>query len=213
MLEHTAQAITGAGVDGPVLLSTDDDAIAAEGERLGWSVPFRRPAHLSGDDATTVDVILHALDWFRESEGSDREAVLVLQPTSPFRGSSCIGEAVTALERRPDIDSVIAMSTHNFPANHVYRTGKDGIAKPVTRDTAAPVHCPNGALYLTRVKKLREQGTLYAGNILPLVLGPLHSVDIDTEEDWLLAEAISRSALAANRIKQGTQPAAEPSRS
>jgi len=194
LLAHTAEAIAGAGLGAPVLLTTDDDAIAAEGRRLGWLVPFRRPAELATDKATTVAAVLHALDWSRAEKGRDPAAVMVLQPTSPFRGAACLKAAMAALARRPDIDSVIAMTAMHLPPARLFAAGADGIAHPLGADDGRrPVYAPNGALYLIRTKALRREGTVYAGAILPLVLDGARTIDIDTPEDWRLAEA----ALAA----------------
>ena len=194
LLAHTAAAIAGAALTAPVLLTTDDDTIAAEGRRLGWLVPFRRPAELSTDDATTLATVLHALDWFRTEKGSDPNAVMVLQPTSPFRGAACLKSAVAALARRPDIDSVIAMTALQLPPARLFTADANGIARPLgAEDGRRPVYAPNGALYLVRTKALRRQGTVYADAILPLVLDGARAIDIDTPADWRLAEA----ALAA----------------
>ncbi len=194
LLAHTAEAIAAAGLGAPVLLSTDDDALAAEGRRLGWLVPFRRPADLATDAAPTVAAVLHALDWFRAERGDDPAAVMILQPTSPFRGGACMKAAVAALARRPDVDSVIAMTALHLPPARLFAAAADGIAHPLgAEDGRKPVYVPNGALYLVRTKALRRAGTVYAGAILPLVLEGARALDIDTAADWRLAEA----ALAA----------------
>jgi CMP-N-acetylneuraminic acid synthetase len=194
LLAHTAEAIAASGIAAPVLLSTDDDAIAAEARRIGWRVPFRRPAELSTDAAATVSAVLHALDWYHDENGNDPAAVMILQPTSPFRGGACLKAAVAALARRPDVDSVIAMTALHLPPARLFAAGDNGIAHPLGADDGRkPVYAPNGALYLVRTKALRRAGTVYAGAILPLVLEGTRAIDIDTAEDWRLAEA----ALAA----------------
>ena len=70
LIAHTADAIAQSGLEAPVVLSTDDPAIAEEGRRLGIQVPFRRPDELSGDAASTAGVVLHALDWFQAASGA-----------------------------------------------------------------------------------------------------------------------------------------------
>jgi CMP-N,N'-diacetyllegionaminic acid synthase len=183
LLVRTAEAVSEAGLDAQVLLSTDDDSIAAEGERLGWQVPFRRPAELADDRATT------ALDWSRQHHGSDPEATMVLQPTSPFRGGACLRAGVSLLAERIDIDSVIAMSRLDLPASRLYVATRDGWAQAIADDTRVPLYRPNGALYLARTAAIRRQRTLYAGAIFPLVLDGARAIDIDTADDWVLAEA------------------------
>ncbi len=195
LLAHTAEAIRSAAQDAPVVLSTDDDAIAHEGILLGWTVPFRRPAELATDHATTLDTVLHTLDWYRAAHGADPASTMVLQPTSPFRGSACLREACRLLTERTDIDSVVAMSAIDVPPARLYLADADGAASPVADDARAPVYRPNGALYLSRTEAIRRDRKLYAGAILPLVLDGPRAIDIDTAADWSIAEAALASGL------------------
>ncbi|MEZ5670401.1 MAG: acylneuraminate cytidylyltransferase family protein [Alphaproteobacteria bacterium] len=197
LLAHTAEAIAASGLAAPVLLTTDDAAIAAEGQRIGWQVPFLRPAALAGDAAPTVGAVLHALDWWRATHGADPAAVMVLQPTSPLRGGACLRRAVALLDEHPLHDSVVAVDALHVAAGHVYVPTSDGGMAPLAgTDGRRPVYVPNGALYLTRVAALRRDETLYAGPILPLPLAPPRGLDVDTEDDWFMADALI-AALAA----------------
>lgn len=190
LIARTADAIAESGLEAPVFLTTDDDAIAAEGERAGLLVPFRRPPEIAGDNAPTIDAVLHALDWYRDEHGHEPDAVMVLQPTSPLRGGTVLRAAVERLAARPDIDSVVAMTATGLPANRIYFADAQGCGEAVSEDRRYPVYLPNGALYLARTEKVRAERTLYAGTVLPLVLDPARAIDIDTEEDWRLAEAV-----------------------
>lgn len=198
LLAHTVAAIRESGIDASSVLSTDDEAIAEEGRRVGFYVPGLRPAALARDDSSMGDVVLYELEMHRTRTGSDPDAVMVLQPTSPLRGSTCIRAAVKLLKERPDADSVIAMSTMNVPATYMFHVGDNGIAAPVSSNPRQPVYVPNGALYLTRTAKLREEKSLYAGEILPLPLDPVRAIDIDTETDWLMAEAFLKAGLPSD---------------
>lgn len=201
LLAYTAEAIAESALDAPCVLSTDDEAIAEEGRRVGLHVPALRPAALAQDDTPMSEVVLHELEMHRMRTGEELEAVLVLQPTSPLRGGACIRTAVELLKERDDVDSVIAMSATNIPASHMFHAGSDGTTTPVSDDLRRPVYVPNGALYLTRTQKLREEKTLYAGAILPLPLDPVRAIDIDTQTDWLMAEAFLRAGLPAGASK------------
>lgn len=207
LIARTADAIAESGLDAPVLLTTDDDAIAAEGERAGMLVPFRRPAELADDTAPTIDAVLHGLDWFRDEHGNEPDAVMVLQPTSPLRGGAILRAAVARLAARPDIDSVVAMTAVGLPANRMYFANAKGCAEEISDDRRYPIYMPNGALYLARTDRVRAELTLYAGTVLPLVLDPARAIDIDTEEDWRLAEAL----LAAGELSPAGYHDATPS--
>lgn len=191
LLAHTAEAVSASELSAPVLLTTDDEEIACEGRRLGWQVPFLRPAELARDDSPTIGAVVHALDWWRSAHGADLEAVMVLQPTSPLRGSACLVSAVEMLEACTEYDSVIAVSDLHLSANRVFLPENGGGMGPLARnDLRGPVYVPNGALYLTRTRALRRENTLYAGATRPLVLDAPRGLDVDTETDWLVAEAL-----------------------
>lgn len=189
LLEHTARAIATSKLDVPVILSTDDDAIAAEGRRLGWSVPFRRPQELATDDASSVDVVLHALDTAYAGR-REPDMVMLLQPTSPFRGAECLTRAVAMLNGNANVDSVVGMTKLHVSARYIFSTGESGEASSICDDETSPLYYPNGAMYLTRTRALRRERSVYAGRIVPLVMSAAQSVDIDTLEDWQFAEAL-----------------------
>lgn len=195
LVSWTSDAIMNAGLLENAVLSTDDPLIAEEGRRCGLSVPFMRPAALATDGASTVCSIIHALDWRRERTGSDPDAVLVLQPTSPLRGYSCILSSIELLASRGDVNSVVGMTVLSLPASALFCANKVGVVKPVAPEVSSQVLIPNGALYLVRTVALRECHSLYADSVLALPLDPRRGVDIDTEADWQLAEALFAAGL------------------
>lgn len=191
LIAHTADAIGEAGLTAPCLLTTDDDEIAAIGRDLGWMVPFRRPPDLSNDDATTVDTVLHALDWFAAEHQGDPAAVMVLQPTSPLRGGDVLRRALAILAARAAVNAVISMSALHVPPSYVFIADENETLRPVAADDRpGPALVPNGALYLTRTVALRRAHTLYADPIAPVILDDRRAVDIDTEIDFRTAESL-----------------------
>jgi CMP-N,N'-diacetyllegionaminic acid synthase len=204
-MARTADSLRAAGITAPCLLSTDHEAIAREGEKLGWLVPFRRPASLSTDDIPTVPVIIHALDWFRTTYGSDPSMVLVLQLTSPLRGGACLKRALQMLEARPDADAVVTMVRLDRAPRHVFAKGPSGFVQPLLQlDAPRPLATPNGALYLTRTAVLRSAETLTPPGTLPLFLDAIGSLDIDDESDWALSEAAAQAGLEGAIIEAQT---------
>jgi len=192
LMQRTANAVAGCGFPLPVVLSTDDPAIAEAGEKLGWTVPFTRPAELSGDLAGTAETVLHAVDFWMADGNPEPALLLVLQVTSPFRTAGDIAKAVDIMTDRPDADAVIGMSALHVGRRYVFSTGDDGFATkidPYDRDGLALV--PNGALYLIRTAALRRSLSFYDGSIVPLVMGQIESIDIDTEMDLQIANALS----------------------
>lgn len=197
LLARTADALRGSGVAATCILSTDDDAIAEAGAALGWQVPFRRPANLSDDAAPTAPVVRHALDWFCEERGRDPQYVLVLQATSPFRGSMCIARALTLLAQNPQAQAVVAMTRLDRAPRHLFAQDARGYATALLEsDTPRPLFTPNGALYLVRTDVFRETGSLFPPRTLPLPMDCVAAIDIDDEDDWRLAEAVAAFGLS-----------------
>ncbi len=201
LLARTADALRDSGVGATCVLSTDDDVIAAAGTALGWLVPFRRPASLSGDDAATAPVILHAADWFKESMGRDPDLVMVLQVTSPFRNGACIVQALERIEARPDADAVVAMTRIDRAPHHLFAADANGYAAPISAAEAPrPLLTPNGSLYLIRTQALRRTGSLFPPRTLPLTMDGIAAIDIDDADDWRLAEAVEARGLMGTVI-------------
>src|SRR5688572_6686860 len=100
-----------------VILSTEDEAIAAAGRDLGCDVPFMRPLDLAHDETPHLPVIQHATRWMQERVNYQPDAVMILQPTSPLRSAEDITAAVLLLERS-GADSVLSVNevpVHSHP--------------------------------------------------------------------------------------------------
>ena len=199
LLEHTHDAIVEAEFDAPVVLTTDDNEIAARGRALGWQVPFLRPAALAEDSTPTLPVLFHALDWYRDDSGRDPEFVLLLQTTSPLRTGSAMRDAVKLLATRDEINAVVGVRRLGFGPNQIFQLDTTGTLDPLSQsNTPSPLLVPNGTLYLIRSTALRRHGTLFPPVTLPFEMDAVESIDIDTEADWLLAQAV---------LSQQTKPA------
>ena len=94
LLRYTTDAARQSGCIDRVLLSTDSEEIAAAGRAAGVEVPFLRPPELASDHASMSDVLRHCLAWLEGESAEPVEAIVLLQPTSPFRSSRHIDEAV-----------------------------------------------------------------------------------------------------------------------
>lgn len=184
-----------------VLVSTDDAEIAAEGEAAGGEVPALRPPALSGDGARSVDAVRHVLG----AAGAKPEAVLVLQPTSPFRSAADLRAALALLSARPEAGAVISVSRLDEPHPEKAKRIQGGWLRPYLAGAASErprQELPlafrlNGALYLVRRAEIEERGTLVPDAALPLVLPPERSLNIDHPFDLVLAEALLERGLVA----------------
>lgn len=195
LLEYAARAAAESGVIDRVILSTDDPAIAAAGERGGLEVPFVRPADLAADDTPMLPVIEHAVATL-ERGGWSPDIIVLLQPTSPLRTPAHIRSAVDALRasRADSVVSVIELPRHLSP-DYVMRI-EDGRLVPflpqgasvTRRQDARAAFVRDGTVYAFWRRTLRETGSLYGRECRPLVLPASESLTLDTESDWLEAE-------------------------
>jgi CMP-N-acetylneuraminic acid synthetase len=172
-----------------VIVSTDDDEIAAHAEHCGVEVPFRRPKEISDDNALTIDVVLHALNAL----GEEFDAVMVLQPTSPLRTASDIDACLKMLSESSadSVISVVNVGGHH-PARMKFIESGFLIDPPFAeeyqpRQNLRSVFIRNGAIYLTRVSVLRSR-SFEGKNCLAYEMPSERSVNIDTFTDLKIAE-------------------------
>lgn len=199
LLDWTAQAVRAAALDEAVcLLSTDDPEIAGIGRNIGLDVPFMRPAELATDEATAESVALHALDWVSSNRGIQPDAVMWLQPTSPFRPPSSLSAAV-ALLRAGDFSGVIGVKPVYRTLRTLFHADERMALVPVDqrtelttrRQAQGPLFTPNGALYLVSATELRSAGSFFTARCGGIAMDQIASLDIDDAIDWNIAEAVA----------------------
>ena len=181
-----------------VVVSTDDEQVASLAREAGISVPFLRPSHLATDSAKMEDVLLHVLDW-RLQRGLETSALVLLQPTSPFRTAEHIDAAIRLyLEKRPASVVTVIRVPHRYGPESLlqWRDGKLvplGVNAPTARRQDKPLlFARNGpAVLVVAADALRDQG-LYGEPSLGIEMSELDSMDIDTTEDLTLAEFVLR---------------------
>jgi CMP-N,N'-diacetyllegionaminic acid synthase len=180
-----------------VCVSTDDREIGDLALSYGASVPFIRPASLATSAASSVDVILHALDYYR-SEGREFEAICLLQPTCPFRPRGQIDQAIS-LWRNSGSDSLVTVLPVPPVCNPYWvMFEREGCLVPALdkaevitrRQDLPPAYQRSGSIYLVSCSKLLHSKSLFVGNVIPLRQCERHHVNLDSAEDWANAEAL-----------------------
>jgi CMP-N,N'-diacetyllegionaminic acid synthase len=177
-----------------ILVSTDDQKIATICQEAGAYVPWLRPSELATDTASTVDVVLHALDWY-ENEKGKVDGVLLLQPTSPFRKKNKIKEGIE-LFIQSNLKTVMGVSpTHNHPMwtfkiqNNYLVPFTDAHGFEMRSQDLPPAYVVNGSFYLISPIQLRRHLSFISDEVIPLFAeSPEEGLDIDTGWDFKLAE-------------------------
>ncbi|MFN3324111.1 MAG: cytidylyltransferase domain-containing protein [Bryobacteraceae bacterium] len=200
LLAYTADAALAARRLARVILSTEDDEIAETGRSLGLEVPFRRPPELACDDTPTIAVLQDAVRHL-ETSGETYDAVMTLQPTTPFRQAADIDGAVNLLERT-GADSVISFVDvgERHPARMKFVEPDGRVLDPPfaerfegqPRQQLPPMYLREGSIYLTRCGVLMEQNSLKGRDCRAWIVPQERACNIDTPFDLFVAEQILR---------------------
>jgi N-acylneuraminate cytidylyltransferase/CMP-N,N'-diacetyllegionaminic acid synthase len=183
-----------------VLCTTDDSEIRKIALEHGAHAPFLRPEHLASDTASSIDAILHALD-FLEARGEHYDYLLVLEPTSPLTSSADIEAALQMLHScRTDADSIVGISrVESTHPEYDVRLGNDGRITPYIasdfkslrrRQEIETLHFLEGSLYITKSDALRLEGSFYHSRTLGYEVPRWKSVEIDELVDFLFVETL-----------------------
>ncbi|WP_033372050.1 acylneuraminate cytidylyltransferase [Humibacter albus] len=175
-----------------VVVSTDGIELASVAEQAGAEI-VTRPAALSTGTASSESAVLHALDALAE-RGVEPSIVVFMQATSPFTRPVDIDAAVDRV-RSGESDSIFAaVETHTF----IWRLDADGCAQGINHDPAfrpmrqdlEPQYQETGAFYVLNAAGFRRSGHRFFGRVGVAVVP--NAIDIDTEDDLRLADAIAR---------------------
>jgi len=197
LIVHTLRTALAAPSVTRVLVTTDDDEILRIARGVdGVEIPVRRPPHLASDTANALDAYLHLADSLEIIEGVAPGEVCVLLPTAPLRSPADIDNAI-ALYRRKKADAVISVSEAK-PLAWLHSIAADGHMVPavatdgplVNRQAHEQAYMPNGSIYVFDIEAARMRGSIYGGDMFAYVMPADRSVDIDTEADFLAAEAL-----------------------
>lgn len=202
LLAYTTEVALQSNLLSEVIVSTDDDEIIAVAKRLGVKTPFKRPPELAQDDTPTIEVILHALNWYK-NQNIHFDAVCLLQVTYPFRTLAFLNEAIEKFSSN-DCDALISVQKvpHVYNPHWIFEANDKGHlniatgeSKIISRRQELPeAYHRDGAIYLTTTKTLIEQQSLY-GSTLCFIESPVENyVNIDTIDDWEKAEHIVKSS-------------------
>lgn len=174
------------------ILSSDDEEIIRVARDFGCEVPFVRPASLAGDNATSADVLLHAM----ESLDTTYDYAVLLQPTSPFRTAEDIDAGIELCVESGAPSVVSVREARVKPEWMCVLDGEKRMRYPCTLDKAdvAPLNILNGAVYVVRSGCFAENGLFTTPETRALLMPWEHSIDIDTLEDWLMAEFVLQKA-------------------
>lgn len=197
LIAHTIRAARRSGCLDRLHVSTDDPRIAAAARRYGAPAPWLRPASLSRDASGVADAVIYDLDRLEREEGYRPDAVMLLQPTSPFRRPETLRRAASIFRRTGrSVISVTPCRNHPYwcftvsPAGDLRRLFL-GPGTLVARQRLPPAYALDGSVFLASVASLRRRRSFHGGRTAPVVVPPEEALDIDTPFDYALARAMT----------------------
>ena len=183
------------------IVSTDGEDILEFAKSIGANSPFLRPNELADDVISPIYAVLHAKK-FMESQGEFYDAIMMLQPTAPFRTSEDIDGSISLLEssNSDSVISVVDVESYH-PARMKFLEG-DRLVDPIfceayenqRRQELKPMYIRNGAIYLTRTHVL-ESESFKGKDCRAWVMPKNRSVNLDTEDDILYADWLTKKGL------------------
>jgi YrbI family 3-deoxy-D-manno-octulosonate 8-phosphate phosphatase len=180
-----------------VVVSTDDEEIADVAREYGANVPFMRPAEHAQDSTLDLPVFAHVLRTLAEIEDYHPDVVIQLRPTSPIRPLTMVDDAVRLLLDNPEADSVRGVVPAGQNPHKMWRIDEasgtmnallqvEGIDEPYNspRQKLPPVYWQTGHIDVIRPRAILEKDSMSGDVVLPLLIDPSFTVDIDNPADW-----------------------------
>jgi CMP-N,N'-diacetyllegionaminic acid synthase len=204
LVAHTIKSAAASSLLTEFCVSTEDPEIASVSKHFGAPVPFVRPIHLAPDVKSEL-VVQHALDEYKKV-GEIFDAVMMLQPTSPFRSSGTIDKAIEMLIKSGGkyTSVMTAQSIEGHRPEWMFKD-VDGIAYPyvtelngmkrdslelVARQDLEELHRPDGNIFLADVKEFERTGNMVTSKCGFFLTESIETFDIDTELDLKIANAL-----------------------
>ena len=197
LIDYTIDAAVKSELLYELIVSTDDLEILEHCKQKGVSTPFVRPDELSTDSASSVDVVLHAIDYF-EKKGVFYDSVMLLQPTTPFRGPEIIDQSIRYFYEKNPTSVVSVVDVGAYHPHRMYSMDGENLLKPLVnttdpmmaRQSLPKFYIRSGDIYLTNVDELKQSGSLIGSRPHGIEVSSLNAVNIDTPLDFFLAESI-----------------------
>lgn len=198
LMQYTTEVALQSTLITKVVVSSDDDEIMNVAKNLGVEVPFKRPSDLAEDSSSTLPVIKHVLNYYKE-KGELFDAVCLLQVTSPFRSIEFLDEAITKF-REQKTDSLVSVLEvpHEYNPHWTFEENKTGNLQIATgeneiisrRQELPKCYHRDGSIYITKTSVLLEKNSLYGDSVAYVVSSKKTYVNIDTMDDWQKAEKL-----------------------
>lgn len=201
LIAYTIEAAKESDIFEKIIVSTDSQEIANIARKYGAEVPFLRPSEISGDEVSSDDVVIHALNFLKEN-GKEYDEVCKLQPTSPLRTAQHIKEAYKLLKKN-NYNYVVSVCECEHSPLWAGTLGENGcmdtfIEERYKRSCRQQMHTYyrlNGAIYMGRTEVYLKDRSFIGRGCYAYVMTQEESIDIDSMLDFQIAEVIMKAKL------------------
>lgn len=205
LLAYSIEAAKKSGLFHEIFVSTDSESYAEIAREWGASVPFLRSEELATDTASSWDVVKAAIKQY-QAIGKKFDTVALLQPTSPLRTAEDITAGYVMMEEKA-ANAVVALCEvdhsplwcNTLPEDLSLTDFINGDLVNTPRQKLPRYYRINGALYIVKTEYLLGSGNLYSDKSFAIIMDKEHSVDIDDEMDFIIADSFMKRRNAAIR--------------
>lgn len=193
IIAYSIEAALASGLFDEVMVSTDDEEIASVALGYGAKVPFFRSVENAGDFATTADVLIEVLRKYQEG-GRAFDFVCCIYPTAPFVKAQTLTDVFDVLINE-NKQTAFPLVPYPVPIQIALKINSDGNAEMIqpkfktvrTQDMETTYYDP-GQFYWIRTKEFLLTRDIFTSNSGALPISEMQVHDIDTPEDWEIAE-------------------------
>jgi CMP-N,N'-diacetyllegionaminic acid synthase len=190
-----------------VIVTTDDEVIAAVARSYGAEVPFMRPMELAQDLSVDIEFHRHAVEWLKQHENYVPDMVINLRPTPPSRQPTIIDRAIETFAAHPEVDALRSVHLAQQSPFKMWTIDEQGYMRPVAplagvaepynqpRQKLPLVYWQDGYIDITRPEVILGQHSTTGRVILPFIIEE-PAADIDYPDELGEAEAQLRERQA-----------------
>lgn len=192
ILLYSIEAALQSGIFDEVMVSTEDEEIAAIARKAGAAVPFLRSERTANDFATTAEVLEEVLAEYQK-HGQEFDAFCCIYPTAPFITAKRLQEGMRLLQEK-EADSIMPVVSFSFPPQRSLVVRDEKLTPrwpenmPKRSQDLEPFYHDSGQFYCVRTQAFLKEKTILLHRMYPLLLDELEVQDIDNEVDFRLAE-------------------------
>lgn len=194
LINHSVDFARNFSDDSNICVSSDSAEIIKCVENNNLKVHFKRPTQLASDTASTMDVINHAVNYYK-SKGKLYDVLILLQPTTPFRKIDDLTNMINLWNNKLDL-LVSVKESHDSPYFNLFEENSKGYlymskeSKITRRQDSPKVYSMNGSIYIYNINSIDLKSIKKIKKYI--MKDSIYSIDIDNKFDWEIAKLFSK---------------------